>query len=105
LVNVLAADKLMAAPELYATLLLWLLSEMFRTLPEIDDLYRPLPCFFFDEAHLLFGGGRTIAPSTSSWWNRAVVPATRRSLRSADRWRMRLASRCLAQDVARRRVG
>ncbi|MDF2494466.1 helicase HerA-like domain-containing protein [Sphingomonas sp.] len=53
-VNVLAADKLMAAPKLYATFLLWLLSELFETLPEIGDPDRPVLCFFFDEAHLLF---------------------------------------------------
>ena len=54
LVNVLAADKLMAAPKLYATFLLWLLSELFETLPEIGDPDKPVLCFFFDEAHLLF---------------------------------------------------
>ncbi|ONF96686.1 helicase HerA-like domain-containing protein [Sphingomonas jeddahensis] len=54
LVNVLAADKLMAAPKLYASFLLWLLSELFETLPEIGDPDRPVLCFFFDEAHLLF---------------------------------------------------
>ncbi len=53
-VNVLAADRLMAAPKLYATFLLWLLSELFETLPEIGDPDRPVLCFFFDEAHLLF---------------------------------------------------
>jgi DNA helicase HerA-like ATPase len=54
MVNILAADKLMAAPKLYATFLLWLLSELFETLPEIGDPDRPVLCFFFDEAHLLF---------------------------------------------------
>ncbi|MFL0414952.1 helicase HerA-like domain-containing protein [uncultured Sphingomonas sp.] len=54
IVNVLAADKLMAAPKLYATFLLWLLSELFETLPEIGDPEKPVLCFFFDEAHLLF---------------------------------------------------
>ena len=53
-VNILAADKLMAAPRLYATFLLWLLSELFETLPEVGDLDRPKLVFFFDEAHLLF---------------------------------------------------
>ncbi|WP_334655358.1 helicase HerA-like domain-containing protein [Sphingomonas panaciterrae] len=53
-VNILAADRLMAAPKLYATFLLWLLSELFETLPEIGDPDRPALCFFFDEAHLLF---------------------------------------------------
>ncbi|MCD2314672.1 DUF853 domain-containing protein [Sphingomonas sp. IC-11] len=53
-VNILAADRLMAAPKLYATFLLWLLSELFETLPEIGDPERPTLCFFFDEAHLLF---------------------------------------------------
>jgi len=55
-VNVLAADKLMASPRLYATVLLWLLSELFEELPEIGDPDKPVLCFFFDEAHLLFDG-------------------------------------------------
>jgi len=54
LVNVLAADRLMASPRLYATFLLWLLSELFEELPEIGDPDKPILCFFFDEAHLLF---------------------------------------------------
>ncbi|TBW41019.1 DUF853 family protein [Siculibacillus lacustris] len=53
-VNVLAADRLMANPRLYATFLLWLLSELFEELPEVGDLDRPKLVFFFDEAHLLF---------------------------------------------------
>lgn len=53
-INVLAADKLMAAPRLYATFLLWLLSELFETLPEVGDPDKPKLVFFFDEAHLLF---------------------------------------------------
>jgi DNA helicase HerA-like ATPase len=53
-VNVLTADKLMAAPRLYATFLLWLLSELFETLPEVGDVEKPKLVFFFDEAHLLF---------------------------------------------------
>ncbi len=53
-VNVLAADKLMNAPRLYATFLLWMLSELFETLPEVGDLEKPKMVFFFDEAHLLF---------------------------------------------------
>ena len=53
-VNILAADKLMASPKLYSTFLLWLLSELFETLPEVGDPPRPVLCFFFDEAHLLF---------------------------------------------------
>src|SRR4029079_6749400 len=54
LVNVLAADRLMASPRLYATFLLWLLSELFEEPPEIGDPDKPVLCFFFDEAHLLF---------------------------------------------------
>jgi DNA helicase HerA-like ATPase len=54
IVSVLAADKLMASPRLYATFLLWLLSELFETLPEIGDPDKPVMVFFFDEAHLLF---------------------------------------------------
>jgi hypothetical protein len=53
-VNILAADKLMASPRLYSTFLLWLLSELFEQLPEIGDADKPKLCFFFDEAHLLF---------------------------------------------------
>ena len=53
-VNILAADKLMASPRLYSTFLLWLLSELFEELPEVGDSSRPKLCFFFDEAHLLF---------------------------------------------------
>ena len=50
----LAADKLMAKPRLYATFLLWLLSELFEQLPEVGDPDKPKLVFFFDEAHLLF---------------------------------------------------
>lgn len=53
-VNILAADKLMNAPRLYSTFLLWLLSELFEQLPEIGDPAKPVCAFFFDEAHLLF---------------------------------------------------
>ncbi len=53
-INILAADQLMAAPRLYATFLLWMLSELFETLPEVGDLEKPKLVFFFDEAHLLF---------------------------------------------------
>ncbi|PYF13005.1 hypothetical protein C8J30_101390 [Rhodobacter viridis] len=53
-INILAADKLMASPRLYATFLLWLLSELFEELPEVGDPDRPKFVFFFDEAHLLF---------------------------------------------------
>jgi hypothetical protein len=53
-INILAADKLMAAPKLYSTLLLWLLSELFEELPEVGDPEKPKLVFFFDEAHLLF---------------------------------------------------
>jgi DNA helicase HerA-like ATPase len=53
-INVLAADRLMQSPRLYATFLLWLLSELFESLPEVGDLDKPKFVFFFDEAHLLF---------------------------------------------------
>ncbi len=53
-INVLAADKLMSNPRLYATFLLWLLSELFEKLPEVGDPPKPKLVFFFDEAHLLF---------------------------------------------------
>ena len=54
IVNILAADKLMENPRLYATFLLWLLSELFEQLPEVGDPEKPKLVFFFDEAHLLF---------------------------------------------------
>jgi hypothetical protein len=54
MINILAADKLMQAPKVYSTLLLWLLSELFENLPEAGDLDKPKLVFFFDEAHLLF---------------------------------------------------
>jgi DNA helicase HerA-like ATPase len=54
LINILAADKLMQSPKLYATFLLWLLSELFEALPEVGDPEKPTLVFFFDEAHLLF---------------------------------------------------
>ncbi|SPH17889.1 hypothetical protein DEA8626_01417 [Defluviimonas aquaemixtae] len=53
-INILAADKLMGSPRLYATFLLWLLSELFEELPEVGDPDKPKFVFFFDEAHLLF---------------------------------------------------
>ncbi len=53
-VNVLVADKIMQSPKIYATFLLWLLSELFEQLPEVGDLEKPRLVFFFDEAHLLF---------------------------------------------------
>ncbi|MBS1799290.1 MAG: DUF853 domain-containing protein [Acidobacteria bacterium] len=53
-VNILAADKLLQSPQLYATFLLWLMSELFEKLPEVGDQEKPKLVFFFDEAHLLF---------------------------------------------------
>jgi DNA helicase HerA-like ATPase len=53
-INILAADQLMNSPRLYATFLLWMLSELFEQLPEVGDLDQPKLVFFFDEAHLLF---------------------------------------------------
>ena len=53
-INVLAADKLLSSPRLYATFLLWLLAELFENLPEVGDPEKPKLVFFFDEAHLLF---------------------------------------------------
>ena len=53
-VNILAADKLLQSPQLYATFLLWLLAELFERLPEVGDPEKPKLVFFFDEAHLLF---------------------------------------------------
>lgn len=53
-INILSADRLMQSPKIYATFLLWLLSELFERLPEVGDLPKPKLVFFFDEAHLLF---------------------------------------------------
>jgi DNA helicase HerA-like ATPase len=53
-INILAADRLLNAPRLYATFLLWMLSELFEKLPEVGDLDKPKLVYFFDEAHLLF---------------------------------------------------
>ena len=55
-INILAADRLMRSPKLYATYLFWLLAELFETLPEVGDPEKPKLVFFFDEAHLLFDG-------------------------------------------------
>jgi DNA helicase HerA-like ATPase len=54
MINILAADKLMQSPKVYATFLLWMLSEMYENLPEVGDVDKPKLVFFFDEAHLLF---------------------------------------------------
>jgi hypothetical protein len=54
MVNILTADKLLQSPKIYATFLLWLLSELFERLPEVGDVEKPRLAFFFDEAHLLF---------------------------------------------------
>ncbi len=56
IMNVLAADKLMLQPKLYSTFLLWLMSELYSTLPEVGDMDLPKLIFFFDEAHMLFDG-------------------------------------------------
>lgn len=56
IMSVLAADKLMMQPKLYSTFLLWLLSELYSTLPEVGDMELPKLVFFFDEAHMLFDG-------------------------------------------------
>src|SRR5699024_9550999 len=54
MVNILAADRLMQAPRLYAVFLLWLLTSLYERLPEVGDLPQPKLVFFFDEAHVLF---------------------------------------------------
>ena len=56
IMNVLAADKLMLQPKLYSTFMLWLLSELYATLPEVGEMDKPKLVFFFDEAHMLFDG-------------------------------------------------
>jgi len=60
MINILAAEQLMNAPKLYATFLLWLLSELFEQLPEVGDLEQPKLVFFFDEAHLLFADASSV---------------------------------------------
>ena len=62
-ISILAADKLMSSPQLYATFLLWLLSELFEQLPEVGDPEKPKLVFFFDEAHLLFNDAPAPAPA------------------------------------------
>jgi len=57
-INILAADKLIRSPKVYATFLLWLLTELFERLPEVGDPDKPKLVFFFDEAHLLFSAGQ-----------------------------------------------
>ena len=59
-INILAADKLMLSPQLYACLLLWLISELFESLPEVGDMAKPKMVFFFDEAHLLFANANPV---------------------------------------------
>lgn len=59
MLNIFAADKIMQSPKVYATLLLWLLSELYESLPEVGDLDKPKLVFFFDEAHLLFNDAPT----------------------------------------------
>src|SRR6185295_106223 len=59
-VNILAADKLIQSPKVYATFLLWMLTELFERLPEVGDQEKPKLIFFFDEAHLLFENLPTI---------------------------------------------
>lgn len=59
-INILAADKLMMSPQLYACLLLWLISELFETMPEVGDVAKPKMVFFFDEAHLLFDNANSV---------------------------------------------
>ena len=54
MINILSADRLMTSPKVYATLLLWMMAELFEMLPEVGDLEKPKLVFFFDEAHLLF---------------------------------------------------
>ena len=69
MVNILAADKLLNSPRLYATFLLWMLSELFEQLPEVGDLDKPKLVFFFDEAHLLFNDApKALLRARSSRW-------------------------------------
>ncbi len=72
IVNVLAADRLMSNPRLYATFLLWLMSELFEELPEVGDLDRPKLVFFFDEAHLLFDNAPQALVEAVEWVVRLI---------------------------------
>lgn len=68
-INILAADKLMNTPKLYATFLLWMLSELFEQLPEVGDMDKPKLVFFFDEAHLLFdNASQNLQEKLSKWF-------------------------------------
>jgi len=69
IVNILAADQLILKPRLYSNFLLWLLSELFESLPEVGDLDKPKLVFFFDEAHLLFDDAPpTVSMTDAGWW-------------------------------------
>jgi DNA helicase HerA-like ATPase len=74
IVNILASDKLLNAPKLYSTFLLWLLSELFERLPEVGDPDKPKLVFFFDEAHLLFDEAPKPLLQKSSRWCGWCVP-------------------------------
>ena len=100
-INILAADRLMADPRLYATFLLWLLSELFETLPEIGDPERPSLVFFFDEAHLLFDDvpkaledkiEQVVRLSARKAWASISLPKTRST--SLTKWRGSSAIAC-----------
>ena len=67
-INILAADKLMNTPKLYATFLLWMLSELFEQLPEVGDMDKPKLVFFFDEAHLLFDNASAALQEKLNKW-------------------------------------
>ena len=67
-INILAADQLIGSPRLYATFLLWLLSELFEELPEVGNPDKPKLVFFFDEAHLLFDGApKALVDKVEGW--------------------------------------
>ena len=77
IMNVLAADKLMMQPKLYSTFLLWLLSELYSTLPEVGDMPLPKLVFFFDEAHMLFDG------TSKALLLRAYTPKDQKAVKTA----------------------
>ena len=84
IVNILAADKLMRAPRLYATFLLWMLSELFEKLPEVGDPDKPKLVFFFDEAHLLFDDAPKALLTRSSGRAPDPLEGRRRLFRDAE---------------------
>ena len=101
-VNILAADKLLNSPRLYATFLLWMLSELFETLPEIGDPDKPKLVFFFDEAHLLFDEAPKVLVERIELVVRLVRSRASASISSQNPWTSRLGAGPTGQPGAAR---